>query len=409
MEWTRISKIITSLARSLQPQMSTWRRDLHRYPELAYQEHRTSKIIEQVLTEAGFTTTRCAKTGVVTCVNEDIAREKVLAYRFDMDGLPLQEEGTQPYRSRVDGVMHACGHDGHVAIGLGLALILKKYRHILDGKVKLIFQPAEESVATNQPFGAKKMIQEGVLEKPKVNAIVAPHLWTEMPINYVGIKEGPIMTGWDKIELTIIGESCTSARPDLGIDALLAASHTIIALQNLASRMSNPLEPVTITIGQITGGEAINNLAKSVNFKGSVRCTEERQRQDLPKQIKQITNGISQLFGTECHFKIEKRSPFILNHPVISNCVEQAAKDVNLQIERLPLPRMSGDDFSFFSEQLPAAYVPLGAGGPDKKFSYPSHHPKFDFNEEVLANGAALMFQIALRYLGFSKESPDEP
>jgi len=401
------AEIIMSRAQEQREDLIRTRRDLHQHPELAYREERTSKIVAERLAELGLSVrTEVAKTGVVGVLNGK-EEGKVIGIRVDMDALPIADEKECQYASDHPGVGHLCGHDAHTAIGLGAAAVLSSLKEGFPGSVKFLFQPAEESLDSQCPSGAQSMIQEGALEDPALDALLGIHLWPEMPVNQVGIRSGVILTGLNLFQIRVKGEKSHTARSDLGVDAILAASHLVLALQSLVSREAHPSEPINLNIGMIEGGQAPNTLADQVTMRGSIRACNPAMGERLPEKMERIIGSTAAALRAEAHLDYRSYLPPLLNEERLTSLVEEAALQIlpAQQVARLDLPRLAGDDFAYMAQRVPACYVFLGAGNEWKGIARPSHHPLFDIDEDCLPVAVALLSLAAIRFLG-QKEPP---
>ena len=392
---------VLARAQGLQAALIKIRRDLHRHPELAYQEERTATIVAQSLTELGMDVkTQVARTGVVGLL-EGKGKGRVIGIRVDMDALPIADQKDCDYASAYPGVGHLCGHDAHTAIGLGAGRLLSSLRREFSGTVKFLFQPAEESLDSDCPSGALSMIEEGALENPPLDALLGVHLWPEMPVNQIGIRSGVILSGLNLFSIRVKGRKSHTARSDLGVDAILAASHIVLALQSLASREAHPSEPINLNVGLIQGGQAPNTLAEEVSLKGSVRASNPAMGELLPQKMRRIIEGIAAGLGAEASLDYQPYLPPLRNDERITALAEEAAREIlpKEQVIRLDLPRLAGDDFAYLAQRVPSCYLFLGAGNEAKGIVHPSHHGLFDLDEECLPVGVALLSLAALRLL----------
>lgn len=372
---------------TLQPQLVAWRRQLHQKPELGFQEQMTAEFIAQKLTDWQIThQTGIAQTGIVAVIPGE-RPGPVLAIRADMDALPIQELNQEPYRSQHDGRMHACGHDGHVAIALGTAYYLSQHRHTFAGTVKMIFQPAEEG-----PGGAKPMIEAGVLRYPDVDAIIGLHLWNNLPLGTVGVRSGALMAAVETFECTIRGKGGHAALPHQTVDAIVVGAQIVTALQAIVARNLNPLQSGVVTVGQFQAGTTCNVIADSAFFKGTVRYFDPALTDFFSQRIEQIVAGICQSHGASYSFKYEKLYPTVINDQRIADLVRSVAAEViETPVGIVPdCQTMGGEDMSFFLQQVPGCYFFLGAANPDKGLAYPHHHPRFDFDESALGLGVEM-------------------
>ena len=381
--------------RSLTEEMVALRRDFHMYPELGLQEKRTAEKIAARLKQLGLDPiTGLAQTGI-SAVIEGSKPGKTLMLRADMDALPIQEKTNSTYASLNDGIMHACAHDGHMAILLTVAKILCNRRKDFSGQIKLVFQPGEEGLA-----GAFFMIRDGVLKNPSVNAAMGLHLFTNIPIGIIGLREGPVMAGVDFFSLSIQGKSGHGAYPESGIDAILIAAQVINSLQSIVSREIEPQTPAVIHVGKIEGGTANNVIADQVTLSGGVRTFDENLRNHIEKRMDDIFKGIIHALRGEYNFKFTRGYPVLKNDPAITRLVKNIALTVVGEknvIDHQPI--MGSEDMAFFLEKVPGCYFFVGAGNDRKKTNKPHHSELFDFDEDALAIGAETMVRAALAYL----------
>ena len=369
-------------------QLIAWRRDFHQHPELGFQETRTSSIVAGHLNDLGIEVQQgVGRTGVVGIVDGAGDGPTVLL-RFDMDALPIQEISDAPYRSQHAGVMHACGHDGHTAIGLGVATLLSRQRQRLFGRVKLIFQPAEEGLG-----GAMAMIQDGVLQQPAPDYAFGLHLWNQLAFGQVAIQAGPLLAAADEFSLTIIGRGSHGAMPHEGIDAVVVAAQVVTALQTIVSRLVDPTETAVLTIGTIHGGQAFNVLAGDVTMTGTVRTFDANIRQQVWQGIETLVHGICQAYGAT--FALQQAgcaAPATVNDPRATATMRQAAQALADATQVTPIkPLMIAEDMSEFLQRVPGCFALLGAG----PHPHPHHNAGFDFDERALPVGVALLCETA--------------
>lgn len=383
--------------RDLQLQLVTWRRNLHQKPELAFQEQITAAFIAQKLQEWGiYHQTGIAKTGIVATINSNYPG-KVLAIRADMDALPIQEANQVPYRSQHDGKMHACGHDGHVAIALGTAYYLSRHLDDWRGTVKIIFQPAEES-----PGGAKPMIAEGVLTNPDVDGIIGLHLWNNLPLGTVGVRSGALMAAVECFRVNILGKGGHGAMPDQTVDSIVVGSQIVNALQTIVSRNVKPLDAAVVTVGEFQAGTALNVIADTARMSGTVRYFNPELETLIRERIEAIIAGICQTYGANYELDYWQLYLPVINDKAISELVRSvAAEVVETPIGVVPeCQTMGGEDMSFFLQQVPGCYFFLGAANPEKGLAYPHHHPRFDFDETALGMGVEIFVRCVEKFLG---------
>ncbi|MFO5437788.1 MAG: M20 family metallopeptidase, partial [Dolichospermum sp.] len=369
--------------RALQPQLVEWRRQIHQKPELGFQEKITAEFISQKLQNWGIEhQVGIAQTGIVAIIKgEKSAPGKVLAIRADMDALPIQELNEVPYCSQRDGIMHACGHDGHTAIALGTAYYLHQHRQELNGTVKIIFQPAEEG-----PGGAKPMIAAGVLNNPDVDAIIGLHLWNNLPLGTVGVRPGALMAAVELFRCTIFGKGGHGAIPHQTVDSLVVAAQIVSALQTIVSRNINPLDSAVVTVGELHAGTAVNVIADTAKMGGTVRYFNPDLAGFFKERIEKIIAGICQSHGANYDLDYIHLYPPVINDAQVAALVRSVAEEV---IE-IPIgvfsecQTMGGEDMSFFLQEVPGCYFFLGSANAEKKLDYPHHHPRFDFDETAL-------------------------
>ncbi|MCO5210519.1 MAG: amidohydrolase [Caldilinea sp.] len=385
-------------ADALQPKLVAWRRDFHMHPELGFEEVRTAGIVADHLRGLGLeVSTGVGKTGVVAMVEPDAVAENAptVMLRFDMDALPILEANDVPYRSTVDGVMHACGHDGHTAVGMGVAQVLTGIRNDLPGRVKLVFQPAEEGLG-----GAQAMIADGALEGPKPAAAFGLHLWSRMPLDQIVVQEGPLMAGADKIHLVVHGVGGHGAMPHETVDAVVVASEIVLAWQTIVSRTVSPTEPAVVTVGSFHAGSAANVIAGRAELSGSIRSFSIETRDLLVRRLREIAEGICAAHNARCEFTFTAGVlPTINSAAGAALMRDVAASLVGAEQVGTMTPAMVGEDMSEFLMRAPGCYVLVGANDPDGPLNSPHHSPTFDFDERMLSTGVALLAATAVEYL----------
>ncbi|WP_088893240.1 M20 family metallopeptidase [Leptolyngbya ohadii] len=389
-----LSRIRTAI-QALQPQLVEWRRVLHQRPELGFQEELTAGFVAQKLREWGIPhQTGIAQTGVVATVTGS-QPGPVLAIRADMDALPIQEENEVPYRSQHPGKMHACGHDGHTTIALGTAYYLSQHPERFAGTVKFIFQPAEEG-----PGGAEPMIREGVLQNPQVDAVIGLHLWNNLPLGTVGIREGALMAAVELFDCTIQGRGGHGAIPQQTIDAIVVASQVVNALQTIVSRNVDPLKAGVVTVGSFHAGHANNVIADTARLTGTVRYFDPSLKGFFRERMEQIISGICQSYGATYHLDYDEFYPPVINDRNIANLVRSIAEEViETPIGIVPdCQTMGGEDMSYFLQEVPGCYFFLGAANLSKGLAYPHHHPRFDFDETALGMGVEIFARCVEKF-----------
>ena len=365
----------------------SYRRDFHQYPELSFQEYRTAETISKHLESFGIEhRTGVGKTGVV---GEIIFGDgPTIALRADMDALPIQEVGDLEYKSKNEGVMHACGHDGHMAILLGAANALSKNEKLKKGKVRFIFQPAEEGAG-----GARYMIKDGCLDQ--VDEIYGLHLWNYQPVGEIGVKNGPIMAAADMFDIIIKGKGGHGATPQGTVDAIVVASNLITMLQTIVSRNTNPLDNTVVTIGEINGGQNFNVIADEVRLTGTTRAYTENNRNMIKKRMQDIIDGVSKSFGAEIVLKYKEGYPPTVNHEDPTKLVLEASSMVVGKGAGYPYLSMGGEDFSYYLQKVPGCFFFVGSA-PDKNniLSTPHHCSHFDIDERSLLIGASVYVNL---------------
>ena len=371
----------------------TYRRDFHQNPELSFQEYRTAETISKYLDSFGIThKTNIGGTGIVGEI--DFGAGPTIALRADMDALPIQEIGDLEYKSKNEGVMHACGHDGHMAILLGTANVLSKNKKIKKGKIRFIFQPAEEGGG-----GARYMIEDGCLEG--VDEIYGLHLWNYQPLGEIGVKEGPIMAAADMFDIIVKGKGGHGATPQGTIDAIVVASHLVTALQTIVSRDTNPLENTVVTIGEISGGENFNVIADQVKLSGTTRAYTEKNRIMIKNRMKDIIDGVSKAFGSEIVLNYKEGYPPTINHKLPTKNILDSASQVVGKGAGFPYLSMGGEDFSYYLQNIPGCFFFIGSA-PDEKdtLSTPHHCSHFNIDERALLVGASVYINLIKNILG---------
>lgn len=377
-------------AEELTTQLIQWRRDFHRHPELAYQEHRTSQVIRDYLESLGIQTRRVAGTGLVGML-EGGSSGRTVALRADMDALPLKEEGAKEYSSANPGACHACGHDGHMAILMGVARMLSQKREHLPGRVVFLFQPSEERI----PGGARRMIDEGALAG--VNAVFGLHLWQQLPTGSVASVPGPMMAAPDEFTIRIIGKGGHGSAPHLTVDPIAVAAHLVINLQTVVSRNVDPLKPAVLTVGTISSGTVFNIIPCDATLTGTVRTFDPAVRDLLEKRIREVVAGTCTTFEASAEIDYVRGYPALVNDPLMSELVLEVARKTLGPSRVIDLdPVMGGEDFAYFLQEVPGAFMFFGMGDGTK---HPHHHPGFDIDEASLPQAALLMSSLALEYL----------
>ncbi len=381
-------------AEALFDEMVATRRDFHSYPELGFEETRTAGIVAARLDALGFEVQRgIGQTGVVGLLDGPEDGPTVMV-RFDMDGLPIEEESNIEYASRHPGVMHACGHDGHTAMGLALAKIMARYREEMHGRLKFVFQPAEEGLG-----GAFAMIADGVLENPRPDVAFAMHVWTPEEYGNVRIVEGPCMASSSVFTITIQGHGGHGAAPHLANDPIVAAAHIVAALQSIVSRNINPQESVVVSIGEFKAGTTFNVIPDKAILKGTVRSYNNDPHRIIYRRILEMATRMAEAFSCKASMETIAIVQAVVNAPEPTAVVREAAKKI-IGADRIVEKRtMASEDMGFFLDEIPGCYFFIGGRNEEKGYTYPHHHPKFDFDERAMINGVALMAESVSRYV----------
>ena len=367
------------------------RRDIHKHPELSFQEYRTSQLVADELEKFGILVKRnIGKTGVVGILKGK-APGKTVALRADMDALPIQETSNVPYKSINDGVMHACGHDAHTAILLGAAKVLAKYKDNIKGIIKFIFQPAEEGYG-----GAKFMIKDGAIDE--VDEIYGLHVWNYQKSGTVGIQSGPVMAAADMFTIKIKGIGGHGAAPQGTVDSIVISSYLIQSMQTIISRNTNPLESTVITFGQINGGYNFNIIADEVILKGTTRSYTEENRHLIKTRMKEIIKGTEKMFGAKIDLQYKDGYPPVVNNELVTSNLKNIAKSVVNENVIRPYLSMGGEDFSYFSNVVPGCFFFLGSAPKDREpMSTPQHCSHFDIDEDAMLIGSSIFVKIGLQ------------
>ena len=379
---------------ALQPELVQWRRHLHQFPELGFQEQLTAKFIHDRLQEWNIDhEIAVAKTGVVATI-PGRRSGKVLAIRADMDGLPVQEANEVPYRSQIPGQMHACGHDGHTTIALGTAYYLSQHPDFA-GTVKIIFQPAEEG-----PGGAKPMIEAGVLTNPSVDGILGLHLWNNLPIGTVGVRSGALMAAVELFDVTIQGRGGHGAMPHQTVDAIVVGAQVVNALQAIVARNVDPIHAAVVTVGKFEAGQKHNVIADRAHLQGTVRYFNPQYQGFFGERIEETIEGVCRAYGASYTLDYRSLYPPVINNDRMADLVRSVAETV-LETPAGVIPdcqTMGGEDMSFFLQAVPGCYFFLGTANLNLGFSYPHHHPQFDFDETALSWGVELFVRCVERF-----------
>lgn len=387
-------------AQELFPYTQSLRRDFHMHPELGFREARTGGIVAKELEALGIEVTKgVGKTGVVGLL-EGTKPGPTLLLRFDMDALPILEETGAEYASQNPGVMHACGHDGHTAIGLTVAKILHAQRDQLAGTIKFCFQPSEEGNNGEEVGGAEMMMRDGVLDGPKVDMSLSLHLWNEKPLGWLGVAKGPVMAGADIFNVRVLGRGGHGAIPDAAVDPIVAAAQIVNALQTIVSRNVAPLDTAVVSVTNLHGGTAFNVIPPEVKLEGTIRTFTSEVRQRIVERFEQIARGVGEGMGCQVEVEIKQMTPALINNETITSTVQKTAErllsESNLDSD---YQTMTAEDMAFMQEKVPGCYFFVGSNDKARQLDYGHHHPKFDFHEEALIRGSALMAAAAMDIL----------
>ncbi len=389
---------IQSLAKAYHEEVVSMRRHLHQYPELSFEEVETGKYIADRLADLGIEHEHgIADNGVVGLIKGNNPDKKVVALRADFDALPITEANDVPYKSKREGIMHACGHDVHTASLLGTAKILHEVKNDFEGTIKLLFQPAEERL----PGGASIMIKEGALENPKPASIIGQHVHPPLEAGKIGLCAGMYMASADEIHVSVTGQGGHGALPQDCIDPIVITAQIITALQSIVSRHANPAMPSVLTLGKInsTGG-ATNIIPNEVKLQGTFRTFDETWRFEAHRRMKKMAEGIAESMGGACEFRIDVGYPALLNNPELSFFIKEKAVEFLGTENVVDLPiRTSAEDFAYYSQVMPACFYRLGTGNVAKGITSPVHTTTFDVDEDAMELSTGLMAWLAISEL----------
>lgn len=391
-------------AEELLPRLTELRRRLHRRPELSYRETGTQELLRAELVAAGFAVTTVADTGLLAAAPGSGAAPRV-ALRADMDALPIAEATGVAYASEVDGLMHACGHDAHMAMTFGAGLLLMEMGEAVASRVRLLFQPAEEV----PPGGARKVLAEGCLAEAAVGAIFGLHVDPRYPAGTLLLRRGPLMAASDRFRLDVIGRGGHGGYPHLAVDPVVTAAQIVLALQTVVARRVEPTEPAVVTIGRIEGGSADNVIPERVSLAGTLRSHSEGVRRDLPRWIEALAAGIAAGNGARIEFEYLPGHPGLANDPGLIDFVEAALLPVlgRDAIVELPKPIMGGEDFAHYLGAIPGVFLRVGVQNEALDCVHPLHSPRFNLDESALAVGAAALAGVAAAWLS-ERAAPSE-
>ena len=379
----------------LKDSLIAYRRDFHRNPELSFQEHRTGETVAAHLESLGLKVTRgVAETGVVG-VLEGTSQGNTVLVRVDIDALPIQEPQDRPYSSQVDGAMHACGHDGHTAVGMVVAEILSRYKGAMKGQVKFVFQPAEEIMS-----GAARMIEEGVMKDPAVDKVLSFHLWSDLPVGQVVSQPGPIFSSADEIRIVIKGKGGHGGMPHLSVDPILISSHVIAALQAVVSREVPPTQAAVLGFGTIHGGTAFNVVSDEVELSGTIRTLDDSVRELMLRRAEEIAISVAAAFRGKAEFHHVRGAPAVVNDAGVASHVAEVAASVlgSESVVTIPPPQV-GDDATFFLREAPGCYFLVGCANAQRGITASHHSAQFDIDEASLPIAAQVLAEATLQYV----------
>lgn len=384
-------------AEELFPYTQAMRRDFHKHPELGFNEIRTGGIVAKELEALGIEVTKgVGKTGVVGYLEGSKPGPTILL-RFDMDALPITEDTGAEYTSENPGVMHACGHDGHTAIGLTVAKILNERKHELKGNIKFCFQPSEEGTNGEEIGGALMMIRDGVLEGPKVEKTLSLHLWNDKPLGWVHVGEGPVMAGADLFSIKLTGRGGHGAAPETTIDPIVCAAQIVTAIQSIVARNVEPLKPAVISVTTLHSGTAFNIIPQTAELGGTIRTFDHNVRKLVHARLEQIVRSTAAAMGCEVELLIKQVTAPVINNEEVAIRVFESAQALfpETKIETDPYLTMGAEDMGYMQEKADGCYFFVGSANNEKNLNYNHHHPKFDFDERALISGVALMASAA--------------
>ena len=389
-------------AEAIRDDLVALRRDLHMHPELGFQEFRTSQLVAERLDALGYEVQRgVGKTGVVALLQGGLPGDRTVLLRFDMDALPIQEQNEVPYRSITPGVMHACGHDAHTAVGIGVATLLMRHREQLPGTIKLMFQPAEEGLG-----GAFAMIDDGLLQNPRPDVALGLHVSSNHDLGTAVVRSGAMMAASDGFRVVVHGRGGHGAHPEQTIDAVLVAAQIVVALQTIVARNVNPEEPGVVTVGALHAGEAGNVIAETAELRGTIRSFSPEVRELLHRRVREVCEGIATTLGATAEVLLRIGVDATVNAPrptaVLHAAVAAVLGDDNINTT---YRTTGGEDFSAVLARVPGSFFFIGARSDAQGFNFPHHNPRFDIDEACLPQGVAILCDAAVRCLNGAHEA----
>ncbi len=387
---------IQKLAQDQAPDLVQTRRHLHQYPELSFQEYKTAEFVSQKLQEIGLKPERIANTGVTALIKGRNPEKHTIALRADIDALPITEANEVPYKSKNQGLMHACGHDVHTTSLLGTAQILFALREHFEGTVKLIFQPGEELL----PGGASILIKQGILQNPEPKHVIGQHVLPYLPVGKFGFREGMYMASSDELFVTVKGKGGHGAMPDRCIDPVLISAHLIVALQQIVSRNADPKIPSVLSFGKVIANGVTNVIPNEVHLEGTFRTLNEKWRNEAHELMRTLAEGLAKSMGGVCDFDIRRGYPFLVNNPALTQRARQKAEQYVGKENVVELDLwLASEDFAYYSQIKESCFYRLGTGNLEKGIVSGVHTPTFDIDEHALELGAGMMAWLAINEL----------
>ncbi|MGE0075766.1 MAG: M20 family metallopeptidase [Sphaerochaetaceae bacterium] len=386
---------IQEAVKSYTDELLALRRDFHAHPELGFQEFRTSRKIEQFLKSLGLEPMKVSTTGVVALLKGRTDNGPVLLMRADMDALPVEEQTGLPFASEHTGLMHACGHDAHMSMMLTAAKILTEIRDSFDGTIKFVFQPNEEIA------GAQVMIDDGVLENPKVDAAMGIHIWSPLPSGTIGIKSGAVTSSMDVFKVTIKGRGGHTGYPDSAVDPVICAAAVVQQVQTIQTRLVSPMKPIALMFGRIAGGTKNNIIPDTVELEGTIRylfATKPGSPDNPTDKFKRMVTDICNVYGCTCSFEFNHENDAVVNDPTMTVVAYDVAKGIVGEANVVEHASMACEDFAAFGEHVPATFAFIGTANEAVGSNFPHHNPRFTIDEETLPIGVEFLVEAALRY-----------
>ncbi|PKL27393.1 MAG: amidohydrolase [Spirochaetae bacterium HGW-Spirochaetae-2] len=386
---------IQEAVKSYTDELLALRRDFHAHPELGFQEFRTSRKIEQYLKSLGLEPMKVSTTGVVALLKGRTDNGPVLLMRADMDALPVDEQTGLPFSSEHNGLMHACGHDAHMSMLLTAARILTEMRDSFDGTIKFVFQPNEEIA------GAQVMIDDGVLENPKVDAAMGIHIWSPLPSGTIGIKSGAVTSSMDVFKVTIKGRGGHTGYPDSAVDPVICAAAVVQQVQTIQTRLVSPMKPIALMFGRIAGGTKNNIIPDTVELEGTIRylfATKPGSPDNPTDKFKRMVTDICNVYGCTCSFEFNHENDAVVNDPTMTVVAYDVAKGIVGETNVVEHASMACEDFAAFGDHVPAVFAFIGTANETVGSNYPHHNPRFTIDEGTLPIGVEFLVEAALRY-----------